>query len=220
MTKDIIFDYVTDYLNNTLGSSDEFLSELEKYADENHVPIVTKDTAWFLRSIMAMQKPKEILEIGTAIGYSAILFAKHSDANIITLEKNSDMAKIAEENIEKAGLSDRITVLEGDAMESIKCIEGGNFDFVFLDANKSHYKDYLPEILERLDYGGVIVSDNILYKGMVANDELVTKRQKTIVKNLREYLNILTNHDELVTSIIPIGDGVALSVRKDKTNDK
>lgn len=219
MTKDIIFDYVTDYLNNTLGGSDEFLSELEKYADENHVPIVTKDTAWFLRSLVTMKKPKKILEIGTAIGYSAILFAKHSDADIITLEKDEETAIIAKENIEKAGLSSRIQVIVGDAMESIKDIDD-KFDFVFLDANKSHYKDYLPDIMRNLTDGGVIVSDNILYKGMVANDELVTKRQKTIVKNLREYLNILTNHDELVTSIIPIGDGVALSVRKDKTNDK
>ena len=219
MTKDIIFDYVTDYLNNTLGSSDKFLSELENYADENHVPIVTKDTAWFLRSLVTMKKPKKILEIGTAIGYSAILFAKHSDADIVTLEKDVETAIIAKENIEKAGLSTRIQVIVGDAMESIKDIDD-KFDFVFLDANKSHYKDYLPDIMRNLTDGGVIVSDNILYKGMVANDELVTKRQKTIVKNLREYLNILTNHDELVTSIIPIGDGVALSVRKDKTNDK
>ena len=219
MTKDIIFDYVTDYINNTLGKSDEFLSELETYADENHVPIVTKDTAWFLRSLMAMQKPKKILEIGTAIGYSAILFAKYSNADIVTLEKDEETAFIAKENIEKAGLTDRIQVIVGDALESIKDIDD-KFDFVFLDANKSHYKDYLPDIMRNLTDDGVIVSDNILYKGMVANDELVTKRQKTIVKNLREYINILTNHDELVTSIIPIGDGVALSVRKEKTNDK
>ena len=213
MTKDIIFDYVTDYINNTLMPSDDFLSELEIYADENHVPIVTKDTAWFLRSIMTMQKPLKILEIGTAIGYSAILFAKHSDASIITLEKDEGTALVAKENIKNAGLSDRIQVIVGDAMESIKDIDE-KFDFVFLDANKSHYKDYLPDIMRNLSDGGVIVSDNILYKGMVANDNLVTKRQKTIVKNLREYLNILTNHDELVTSIIPIGDGVALSVKK------
>ena len=218
MTKDIIFDYVTDYINNTLGQSDELLAELEKYADENHVPIVTKDTAWLLRSLMAMQKPKKILEIGTAIGYSAILFAKHSDASIVTLEKDDDTANIAKENIKKTGLSDRIEVIVGDAMESIKEIDD-TFDFVFLDANKSHYKDYLPDILRCLADGGVIVSDNILYKGMVANDELVTKRQKTIVKNLREYLNILTNHSELVTSIIPIGDGVALSVRKEAEDE-
>ena len=213
MTKDIIFDYVTDYINNTLMPSDDFLSELEIYADENHVPIVTKDTAWFLRSIMTMQKPLKILEIGTAIGYSAILFAKHSDASIITLEKDEGTALVAKENIKNAGLSDRIQVIVGDAMESIKNIDE-KFDFVFLDANKSHYKDYLPDIMRNLSDGGVIVSDNILYKGMVANDKLETKRQKTIVKNLREYLNILTNHDELVTSIIPIGDGVALSVKK------
>ena len=219
MTKDIIFDYVTDYINNTLGQSDGFLAELESYAEENHVPIVTKDTAWFLRSLMCMQKPKKILEIGTAIGYSAILFAKHSDASIVTLEKDEETALVAKENIERAGLSQRIEVIVGDAMESIKGIDD-KFDFVFLDANKSHYKDYLPDILRNLSDGGVIVSDNILYKGMVANDELVTKRQKTIVKNLREYLNILTNHTELVTSIIPIGDGVALSVRKETEDEK
>ena len=219
MTKDIIFDYVTDYINNTLGESDGFLAELEKYAEENHVPIVTKDTAWLLRSLMMMQKPKKILEIGTAIGYSAILFAKYSDAYIVTLEKDEDTAVVAKENIKKAGLSERIEVIVGDAMESIKGIDD-TFDFVFLDANKSHYKDYLPDIMRNLSDGGVIVSDNILYKGMVANDELVTKRQKTIVKNLREYLNILTNHTELVTSIIPIGDGVALSVRKETKDEK
>ncbi len=219
MTKDIIFDYVTDYINNTLGDSDGFLAELEAYAEENHVPIVTKDTAWLLRSLMCMQKPKKILEIGTAIGYSAILFAKYSDASIVTLEKDEETALVAKKNIERAGLSDRIQVIVGDAMESIKGIDD-KFDFVFLDANKSHYKDYLPDILRNLSDGGVVVSDNILYKGMVANDELVTKRQKTIVKNLREYLNILTNHTELVTSIIPIGDGVALSVRKETKDEK
>ena len=162
---------------------------------------------------MKIKRPEKILEVGTAIGYSAIRMARSCDADIVTIEISDEMADKAEENIEKADLSHRIKVLRGDAAEVLKTLDE-KFDFIFIDAAKGHYMDFFNECDRMLEKGGILVSDNVLYKGMTATDELVVRRKITIVRRLRNYLEMLKNNENYSTAIIPIGDGVALSIRE------
>jgi predicted O-methyltransferase YrrM len=162
-----------------------------------------------------MLRPKRILEVGTAIGYSAILFSRFlaKDGRIDTIDRHERMIEKAKENIKKAGLDNIINIIMGDAMEVLACLDK-KYDMIFLDAAKGQYPEFLPHCLRMLENGGLLVSDNVLYKGMIASDDLVVRRKITIVKRLRSYLDSICNMDELETSIIPIGDGVALSYKK------
>lgn len=216
MTENINFDHITEYIKSLLDDEkSEILKELREYTRDHYVPIVEKEVAYLLKTILSYKKPKNILEIGTAIGYSAIMFSDYiSDGGkIVTLEKEPEMINLAKENIKKAGKENVITIVEGDGKETITTITD-KFDFVFMDANKSYYQCYLPYVLNLLNDGGILVADNILFKGMVANDELVPRKKRTIVRNLREFLWTITHHENLTTSIIPIGDGVSVSVYK------
>lgn len=170
----------------------------------------------FIKVILKITDPKNILEIGTAIGYSSLIMAKASSdmAKITTIEKRKDMVNIAKENINKSNYKDKINVLHGDARELLPKIDK-KYDFIFLDASKGHYLDFFNKSIKLLKKGGVILSDNVLYKGMVANDELVHRRKKTIVKRMRSYLEYLSKLENYDTSIIPIGDGVALTYKKE-----
>lgn len=211
----ICYDFINDYIRNTIKKSDGILKELEEFAKENHVPIVHPEVAKLLQVIGMIKKPKRILEIGTAIGYSSILLSEVLQPNgrIDTIERYELMIERAKGNIKKAGLENIINIIAGDALEVLKCLNK-QYDLVFLDAAKGQYPEFLPECLRLLSPGGLLISDNILYKGMIATDELVVRRKKTIVKRLRNYLDILCNSDNLETSIIPIGDGVAISYKK------
>ena len=213
----IVDNLVEQYIRKTLVKSTDLLEELENYASENNVPIVHKEVAELLKVMLKIQKPKRILEVGCAIGYSSILFAKSLDENceIITVERNEDMIKTAKENIKRAGLENVITILEGDAVEKLKEVEGP-FDMIFLDAAKGQYKLFYDMIIDKLKIDGVLISDNILYKGMVASDEYVIRRKKTIVKRMRTYLDYICSCSYLDTSLIPMGDGVAISYKKNK----
>lgn len=208
--------YVEDYIRSLIPIKTNFLSEMEKFADENNVPIVHPEVAQLLKVLIRMNKPKTVLEVGTAIGYSAIVMAScMNEGKILTIERNQDMIEIAKKNIEENGFKDRIVVIEGDAEEELKKLDE-NFDFIFLDASKGHYKEFFSIFISKLNPGGVVVSDNILYKGMIATDELVIRRKKTIVKRMRDYLEYISNEDRLETTIIPIGDGVAISYKKEE----
>jgi predicted O-methyltransferase YrrM len=209
----IVNNLVEDYIRDTLKSSEGLLKELEIYAKENNVPIIHKEVAEFLKVMLKVQKPINILEVGCAIGYSSILFASTVNAKVITVERNEKMIEKAKQNIKKAGLEENITILEGDAEELLKNIEG-EFDMIFLDAAKGQYKLFYDMIIDKLVPGGLLISDNILYKGMVAHDDFVIRRKKTIVKRMRTYLDYICQSDYLTTSLIPIGDGVALSYKK------
>ena len=168
----------------------------------------------FLKSLLAIKRPKSILEIGTAIGYSSLVFDKYSDAKITTIELSEDMAHIAQENFNKYNVD--INLINDDAEKALTKLNQG-FDFVFIDANKSNYKFYFDYIDKNLlNNGGVIVADNILFRGEVCNDDLVEKRKITIVKRLRNFLAYITRRDDYQTSIIPIGDGISVSVKEDK----
>jgi predicted O-methyltransferase YrrM len=207
-------DFINDYIRDTLRQSEGLLKELEQYAKEQHVPIITPEVAQLLIVLGRLVKPARILEVGTAIGYSAVLLAGilAPSGRIDTIERQEEMILKARENIKKAQLENTISIIAGDAEEVLRCLDK-QYDMVFLDAAKGQYPEFLPECLRMLKKGGLLVSDNILYKGMIASDELVVRRKKTIVKRMRNYLDTICGTDELETSLIPIGDGVAVSYK-------
>lgn len=209
-------DYIEDYIREVIPKSSGYLQAMEDYAEENHVPIIHPEVAQLLRVLIRIKKPRNILEVGTAIGYSAIVMAEAMGkvGNITTIERREDMLNIAKKNFEEYGLSDRISIMLGDAHDVLPKIDE-KFDLIFLDAAKSKYMDFLPYCVDNLSQGGIIISDNVLYKGMIANDELVVRRQKTIVRRMREYLDYICNNPIFESSIIPIGDGVALTYKKE-----
>ena len=214
MTDNINYPHIVQYLNKTLPESTGILKELEDYAVEYTVPIIQKEVRCFLGMLLKYKTPKNILELGTAIGYSSIFFSQYipDGGRIITLEREQDYYDLACENIKKSGRDKVIDVVFGDAFETVKTIDG-NFDMIFMDANKSMYKYYFDILFPMLNPGGIIVCDNILYKGMVSCDDLAPRKQNTIISNIRDFLDFISNHPALETSIIPIGDGVSVSVK-------
>lgn len=209
-------DYIQDYIRSILPESDGYLAELEKYASDNHIPIVEKEVAQLIKVLLKMYKPKNILEIGTAIGYSALIMASSTseDCKITTIERRQDMVKLAERNINNTEYRDRINLIYGEADEVLSRLDE-NYDFIFLDAAKGQYLEFFNKCIKLLNHGGVIMSDNVLYKGMVASDKLVIRRKKTIVKRLREYLKYINDLKGYESCIIPIGDGVSLTYREE-----
>ncbi|MDP4181785.1 MAG: O-methyltransferase [Bacillota bacterium] len=211
----ICYDYINEYIRNTIKKNDGLLKELEIFAKENHVPIIQPEVAKLLLVTGKLLKPKRILEVGTAIGYSAILLSKvlEPGGKIETVDRYELMIDRAKANFKRAGLEDTISLIAGDAVEVLKLLDK-KYDMIFLDAAKGQYPEFLPECLRMLNSGGLLFSDNVLYKGMIANDDLVVRRKKTIVKRMRNFLNAICECDELETSILPVGDGVALSYKK------
>lgn len=210
----IVNDKVENYIRETLKPSQGLLRDLELYAEENSVPIIHKEVADLLRVILKLKKPKKILELGCAIGYSSLFFADvlDGDVEIVTTERNPIMLERAQDNIKKAGMEDRIKILVGDAEETLKDLEG-TFDMIFIDAAKGHYKMFFDMLIGKLNHGGIVISDNILYKGMIASDDYVVRRKKTIVKRMRTYLDYICDLEGISTSLIPIGDGLAISYK-------
>lgn len=205
----INYNHIVDYLNDIY--IDEDFINVRNYGIENNIPIMKLETKEFLKTLISMSKPKSILEIGTAIGYSSLLFSKYSNARITSIEKNSKMAEIAKSNFSK--YNKKINLINMDAKKALNNFNQG-FDFVFIDANKSQYEYYFNKSLELLNKNGLIVCDNILFRGEITNDNIVNKRHITMVKKLRKFLSYITNLDDYVTSIIPIGDGISLSTRR------
>ena len=211
----IVYPYITSFIRNEIPERQGILKELEEYAERNSIPIVQPETAKLLEALSAMKRPKRILEVGCAIGYSAILMAQYLETggSITTLEWDADMAARARENIEKAGLSENITVIQNDAKAVIPTLTG-EYDIIFLDGPKAHYIYMLNDCIRLLKKGGILISDNILYKGMTADDEHVIRRKITIVKRLRRFISAQMQRDELETVILPLGDGVTVAVKK------
>ena len=206
-----------DFLDELIPKRDEFLTELRRKSalEESYAPIVQKSTEQLIVTLLAIIKPLRVLEVGTAVGYSAIFMAQNlpKESSIVTIERYKKHADIAVDNIFAAGFEKKIKVIEGEAAEVLHWLDGG-FDFVFLDAAKGQYIEFLPDILRLLKPGGILLSDNILYHGMVEDEDKVERRKITIVKRLHMYLEEIMHNEALTTSIIPIGDGVALSVKK------
>ena len=212
----IVPPYITRWLRDNTAQSDPLLTELEQYAAQHNIPIAEPETARFLSVMCKIARPKRVLEIGTAIGYSAIITARSMDADgkILTLEYEEKTAEIARGNIARAGLTDRIEVVCADAKDYLSYIDEDEcMDMIFLDGPKAHYIYMLDDCVRLLKCGGVLISDNVLYKGMTADDAHVVRRKITIVERLREYIDALTNHPELETALLPLGDGVTVSVK-------
>lgn len=207
--------YIEEYIRSILPENNESLKIMEKYAEENHVPIVEPEVAQLLKVQLRINKPKNILELGTAIGYSALIMAEAtSNSFITTIERRADMIQLAKENIGRTEYKDRIKILEGDAEEVLLSLTE-EYDFIFLDAAKGQYMEFFNQCIRILKPGGVIVSDNVLFKGMVATDELVIRRKKTIVKRLRQFLEYINKIEGYTSCVIPIGDGVAITYREE-----
>lgn len=212
----INYDYIENYIRGLVPEKEGLLKEMREYAKENHVPIVEEETEEFLKFLIYMKKPKRILELGTAIGYSSSVFfnASKSVEYIKTIEIREDMMEIAKKNHKKLNLDKNIDVVLGDAAEILKDIND-KYDMIFIDAAKGQYEKYFNLALKNLEKDGIIICDNVLFKGMIANQELVIRRKITIVKRLRKFLKDIEENQDFVSSIIPIGDGVLLIGRKE-----
>lgn len=207
-----------EYIVSLIKEEEEPLKTMRAIASrtETYAPIVPPDTAQLLKTLVTILKPKRILEIGTAIGYSSILMAKNtlSDTEIITVERYEKVADIAINNIFEAGFEKKIRVVKGEASEILNWLDGG-FDMVFMDGAKGQYIEFLPRILELLKPGGVLVTDDVLYNDPNIEENATTRHRKyTIVQRLRMYLEAICNHPLLETTVIQAGEGIAVSYRK------
>lgn len=212
----IIDERMITFIDSFDKGNPEYLNEIEKFAKETDVPIIRNSMQAFLRFWLTMQKPMKILEVGTAIGFSALLMSEYAPegCQITTIEKYEPRIPIAKANFEKAGKQDVITLLEGDATEILKGLTD-SYDLIFMDAAKGQYINFMPEILRLLKKGGILISDNVLQDGDVLESRFaVTRRNRTIHSRMREYLYELTHHQELETCILPVGDGITVSVKR------
>lgn len=213
----IVDERLVTYINSLDTGNTSILDEIEREALDTYVPIIRKEMQTFLKWILAVKRPVRILEVGTAVGFSAILMAEYDpvQCEITTIENYEKRIPIAKENFIRAGKEKQITLLEGDATEILKELKEP-YDFIFMDAAKGQYIHFMPDILRLLKPGGILVSDNVLQDGdIIESHFIVTRRNRTIHKRMREYLYELTHSKELVTSVLPIGDGITVSVKKE-----
>ena len=211
----IVDDRMSAFIDSLDKGNTPFLDEIEKNAIETQVPIVRKSMQSLLKFLLAYAKPKNILEVGTAIGFSALLMSEYApcDCKITTIEKYEKRIPIAKENFKRAGKEDSIILLEGDATEILSTLQG-TYDIIFMDAAKGQYINFLPDILRLLAPGGLLISDNVLQDGDIIESRFaVTRRNRTIHARMREYLYELKHNPQLETVILPVGDGVTLSTR-------
>jgi len=212
----IVDERMSSFINSYASPNSPGLNELEKYSIETNVPIIRKEMQTLMKFMLAVNKPHSVLEVGTAIGFSAILMAENlpKDSHITTIEKYEKRIPLAKENFKRFEVEDRITFLEGDATKILKSLEGP-YDFIFMDAAKGQYINFLPEILRLLSPGGILLSDNVMQDGNILESKFaVERRDRTIYKRMRDYLYELTHNEELTTVILPVGDGVTISTRK------
>lgn len=207
---------ISAFINSLDTGNAPFLDEIESEAKKTNVPIIRAQTQSLLKVLLAMNKPTTILEVGCAIGFSALFMSEYAPENchITTIENYDKRIPIARENFKRAGREDRIILLEGDAADILKELDG-TYDFIFMDAAKGQYIHFLPDILRLLPIGGILLSDNVLQDGDVIESRFaVTRRNRTIHSRMREYLYELKHHPDLETVILPVGDGVTISVRR------
>lgn len=213
----IVEERLITYLNSLDNGNTPLLREIEQEAHENYVPVIRKETQNLLKLLLAMNRPKCILEVGTAVGFSALLMEAYNPVScrITTIENYEKRIPKAKENFLRAGKENVIELIEGDAALVMKELNGP-YDFIFMDAAKGQYINFLPEVMRLLPAGGVLISDNVLQDGDIIQSRFaVTRRNRTIHKRMRDYLYELTHREELVTSVLPIGDGVTISVKKE-----
>jgi len=212
---EIVQDYIEDYLRGLIPADRPQIEEFRKRAMDDAIPIIHKEVQKHIELLIAAQKIRTILEVGTAVGFSASIFAQAmgSLGQVDTIERNLNMVVQADENITGLGLKNQINLMVGDAQEKLAELDK-TYDMIFLDGAKGHYIHLLDDCLRCLKPGGLLISDNVLFKGMIATNELVIRRKITIVKRMRVYLETISNHPQLITSILPLGDGLAISWKK------
>ena len=206
---------IRDFIYSLEAGQGELRDAIAREAVADRVPIIKKETGAFLKTLVAMKQPRAVLEVGTAVGYSALLMemVMPEDGHITTIEKFGPRILAARENFRKAGVEERITLLEGDAGEILAGLDGV-YDFIFMDAAKGQYGNWLTDVMRLLAPGGVLVSDNVLQDGdIVESRYAVERRNRTIHGRMREYLYVLKHMDGVETAVIPIGDGVTVSVK-------
>lgn len=208
--------YIDEYLRELLPERKDFLEKMEAYAQENHVPIIEPEVAQLIKVLLRSNKPKTILEIGTAIGYSALVMMDtlEGDCHITTIERREDMIDLAKDFISKTPYQDNIKIIQGDANEVLDTIED-TYDLIFMDAAKGQYIEFFNKCMDLLNPGGMIIADNVLFRGMVASDDLVIRRKITIVKRLRKFLKYINEIEGFTSSVIPLGDGLALIYKEE-----
>lgn len=213
--KEVVYDFIEEYINSFEPKMSEKLVALQKTAQGDNIPIIKPDVINFIKTMLDLKKPENILEVGTAYAFSAILMCeKVPTCNVTTIERDGWMAKHARENIADFNLEDRIKLLEGDGVEMLKSLDENEkkYDFIFIDASKSHYNEFMKECKRLIAPHGLIVCDNVLYKGLVAKKRLeVIRRDRTIHKRMNEFVNDAFADTDYETCLIPVGDGILLS---------
>lgn len=213
----IVDERMVTYINSLDMGNTPLLNEIEKEAKADLVPVIRREMQSFLKVLLAIHRPLRVLEVGTAVGFSALLFCEYGPENmqVTTIEKYEKRIPIARENFRRAGRETQITLLEGDAADILKELQE-SYDLIFMDAAKGQYIHFLDDVLRLMKPGSVLVSDNVLQGGdIIESHYAVERRNRTIYKRMREYLYELKHNDKLLTSVIPLGDGVTVSVRKD-----
>lgn len=211
----IVDERMVAFIHSLEMPESDFLETIEQEALAAHVPIIRKETKSLLKVLVGIRKPMQILEVGTAVGFSALVMNAYAPegSHITTIEKYEKRIPIAKQNFKTAGREDKITLLEGDAAEILAELSQP-FDFIFMDAAKGQYMHFLPDVLRLLAPGGLLVSDNVLQEGNIIESRYaVCRRDRTIHARMREYLYTLTHHGELETVVLPVGDGATLSVK-------
>lgn len=215
----IVDERLVTYINSLDTGNTKILDEIEKEALDTFVPIIRKEMQSFLKMFLSVSRPMRILEVGTAVGFSAILMAEYgpADCHITTIENYEKRIPIAKENFKRAKKEQQITLLEGDAADILKELKEP-YDLIFMDAAKGQYIHFMPDVLRLLKPGGVLISDNVLQDGDIIESHFaVTRRNRTIHKRMRDYLYELTHNEELVTAVLPIGDGITVSSKKENS---
>ena len=211
----IVDERIVTFINSMETENSRILENIEREALDARVPIIRKEMQSFLKVLLLVKRPMRVLEVGTAVGFSALLMSEYlpESAVITTIENYEKRIPIARENFRRAGKEAQITLLEGDAQDVLKTLDEP-YDFIFMDAAKGQYIHFLPEILRLMPVGGVLLSDNVLQDGdLVESHFAVERRNRTIYKRMRSYLKTLKQHPQLSTSILPLGDGVTVSVK-------
>lgn len=211
----IVDERFVTYINSLNEGNTPLLEQIEREAKESYVPIIRREMQSLLKLLLAIKRPQRILEVGTAVGFSALLMAEYNPAggHITTIENYEKRIPIARTNFARAGKEEQITLLEGDAAEILRDLSG-SFDFIFMDAAKGQYIHFLENVLRLLAPGGILVSDNVLQDGDIIESRFaVTRRNRTIHKRMRSYLYELSHNDQLTTTVLPVGDGVTVSVK-------
>jgi len=205
---------ISAYIDNLYVNENKSLEELRNFAQRRHIPIIRKDTENLLKVIMKLKEPARILEIGTAVGYSSCVFADCCDCSILTIESDEMSAKAAEYNIRSLGFADRIEVRRGDARDVLRTLDPEyRFDLVFIDAGKSHYREFWDLTMPFVSDGCMVICDNILMQGMTASDEYDPRgKHKTSIRNMREFIEHISGLEYADTTVLPIGDGMSISI--------